>query len=436
MTTADLPLRGHAGSRLRRYLPVLQRFDSPVATYYLLLGATLLLLVIGLVMVLSASAVTSLKSSGSSFTVFRSQMVFALIGLPLMTVAARLPVRVWRRVGWVAIAVTLVAQLFVFTPLGVSVNGNRNWIGVGSMRLQPSEALKLALVVWGAAVLARKRPLLADWRHATVPLLFPVGGLALLLVLAGHDLGTSLVLLLVIGALLFAAGAPMRLFTVAGGAAAGLVGVLVLTSPSRMNRIGAWLGGVCTDKLGTCLQPIHGKYALADGGWWGVGLGASREKWSWLPEAHNDFIFAIIGEELGLPGTLVVLGLFLVLGYACFRLVARSDDLFVRIATAGAMAWLLGQMLINVGAVIGMLPVIGVPLPLVSSGGSALLTSMVTLGMLMSFARAEPGAAEALGARPGVLRRSLAVLPVRLATASARGRARPSRGGSSRGRRS
>jgi cell division protein FtsW len=134
---------------------------------------------------------------------------------------------------------------------------------------------------------------------------------------------------------------------------------------------------------------------------------------------------------------LVVLGLFLVLGYACFRLVARSDDLFVRIATAGAMAWLLGQMLINVGAVIGMLPVIGVPLPLVSSGGSALLTSMVTLGMLMSFARAEPGAAEALGARPGVLRRSLAVLPVRLARASAgRGRTRPSRGGSSRGRRS
>lgn len=412
VTTTDVPLRGHAGSRLRRYLPVLQRFDSPVATYYLLLGATLLLLVIGLVMVLSASAVTSLKSSGSSFTVFRSQMLFALIGLPLMAGAARLPVAAWRRIGWLALAVTIIAQLFVFSPLGVSVNGNRNWIGIGSMRLQPSEALKLALVLWGAAVLARKRPLLGDWRHATVPLLFPVGGLALLLVLGGHDLGTSLVLLVILGALLFAAGAPLRLFLVAGGATAALVAGLVASSPSRMNRVGAWLGGVCTDKLGTCLQPIHGKYALADGGWWGVGLGASREKWSWLPEAHNDFIFAIIGEELGLPGTLVVLGLFLALGYACFRLIARSDDMFVRFATAGAMAWLLGQMLINVGAVIGMLPVIGVPLPLVSSGGSALLTSMVTLGMLMSFARAEPGAADALTARPGVLRRSLAVLPV------------------------
>jgi cell division protein FtsW len=444
MTTADLPLRGHAGSRLRRYLPVLQRFDSPVATYYLLLGATLLLLVIGLVMVLSASAVTSLKSSGSSFTVFRSQMVFALVGVPLMVVATRLPLRVWKSIGWMAIVATMAAQLFVFSPLGVSVNGNRNWIGIGSMRLQPSEALKLALVLWGASVLARKRPLLGDWRHAAVPLLVPVGGLALLLVLGGHDLGTSLVLLLILGALLFAAGAPMRLFVAAGTVTGALVAALVLTSPSRMNRVGAWLGGVCTDKLGTCLQPIHGKYALADGGWWGVGLGASREKWSWLPEAHNDFIFAIIGEELGLPGTLVVLGLFLVLGYACFRLIARSDDLFVRIATAGAMAWLLGQMLINVGAVIGMLPVIGVPLPLVSSGGSALLTSMVTLGMLMSFARAEPGAADALTARPGVLRRSLAVLPVRLAhrgrtagePGAARGgrrpSARPSRRGTSR----
>ena len=146
----------------------------------------------------------------------------------------------------------------------------------------------------------------------------------------------------------------------------------------------------------------------------GVGLGASREKWSWLPEAHNDFIFAIVGEELGLPGTLVVLGLFLVLGYACLRLVTRTDDLFVRIATAGAMAWLMGQMLVNVGAVIGMLPVIGVPLPLVSSGGSALVTTMVTLGMLMSFARGEPGAREALTARVGVVRRSMAVLPSRL----------------------
>ncbi len=407
-------------SGLAQHLPELERFESPVTTYYLLLGATLLLLVIGLVMVLSASSVTSLKDSGSVFTVFRSQLVFAALGLPLMLVAARLPVRAWQRLGWPAVIATMATQLLVFSPLGVSVNGNRNWIGLAGMRMQPSEALKLALVVWGATILARKRPLIQDWRHATVPLLFPVGLFALALVLGGHDLGTAMILLVILAALLFAAGAPARMFLTSGAVMAVLVAALVLTSPNRMQRIGAW-GGGCTDTLGACFQAIHGKYALADGGWWGVGLGASREKWSWLPEANNDFIFAIIGEELGLPGTLVVLGLFLVLAYACFRLVSRTDDLFVRIATAGAMAWLMSQMMVNVGAVIGMVPVIGVPLPLVSSGGSALVTSLLALGMLMSFARRERGAPEALTARVGVVRRSLAVLPGRLS------RSRPGR---------
>ena len=396
---------------VHRHLPALQRLESPVTTYYLLLGATLLLLAIGLVMVLSASSVTSLKESGSVYTEFRSQLLFAAIGLPLMLLAARLPVRFWQRLGWPAMLATLAGQLLVFTALGFSVNGNRNWVRLGPITVQPAEAVKLALVMWGAAMLVRKRPLLDRWQHAVVPLLFPVGALALGLVLAGRDLGTAMILLLVLCALLFGAGAPLRMFLSAGTVMAGLVALLVLQSTNRMERVTAWIGGTCTDRLGTCLQPIHGKYALADGGWWGVGLGGSREKWSWLPEAHNDFIFAIIGEELGLPGTLVVLGLFLLLAYACLRLVTRTDDLFVRVATAGAMAWLLGQMMINVGAVIGLLPVVGVPLPLLSSGGSALITSMVALGMLMSFARSEPGAKEALTARVGVVRRSLAVLP-------------------------
>ncbi|WP_426566628.1 putative lipid II flippase FtsW [Angustibacter sp. McL0619] len=409
-------------SRLRRHVPAAERLDSPVTTYYVLLGSTLLLLVIGLVMVLSASSVTSLSKSGSSFTIFLSQLRFAVIGLPLMLVASRVPVRLWKRIGWVVLVGALLAQLLVFTSLGVSVNGNRNWIGVGGQRLQPSEALKLALVLWGAAVLARKRLLLDRWVHVLVPVLAPVGVLTIGLVLAGHDLGTALVLLLILAALLFAAGAPLRMFGIAGASMAVLVGAMVMSSDNRKTRIASWLGGRCTDTLTVCYQSIHGKYALADGGWWGVGLGASREKWSWLPEAHNDFIFAIIGEELGLPGVLVVLALFLLIGWACLRLVTRSDDLFVRIASAATMAWLLGQTLINVGAVIGMLPVIGLPLPLVSSGGSALLTSMLVLGMLMSFARAEPGAAHALSARGGMLRRSLAVLPGRARGAGRAGR--------------
>jgi cell division protein FtsW len=198
---------------------------------------------------------------------------------------------------------------------------------------------------------------------------------------------------------------------VAGVGSLALAATMALTSVNRMGRIQSWLAG-CTDP-NKCFQTIHGQYALADGGWWGVGLGASREKWMWLPEAHNDFIFAIIGEELGLPGTLVVIALFGLLAFACFRLVLRSKDFFVRVATAGVMVWILAQAVINIGSVIGLLPVIGVPLPLVSSGGSALMATMFALGMLLSFARNEPGCREALAARPGVVRRSMAVMPTR-----------------------
>jgi cell division protein FtsW len=385
--------------------------DSPVTTYYALLGATILLLVIGLVMVLSASSVTSYQASGSSFTVFKSQLVFAVAGLGPMFLASRLPIRVWQRLAWPAVLAAIALQGMVFSPLGVSVNGNRNWLAFAGQRLQPSEAAKIALVLWAATVLSRKQSSLSRWSHVVVPVIFPVGIVVIGLVLAGHDLGTGLVLLLVLAAVLFSAGAPARIFITAAVAMTAVALALARSSPSRMARIHAWLSGSCSDQWSTCFQSIHGKYALADGGWWGVGLGASREKWSWLPEAHNDFIFAIIGEELGLVGALVVLALFAVLAWACYRLVARSDDPFVRIATGGIMVWILGQALINVGAVIGMLPVIGVPLPLVSSGGTALLTTMFGLGILLSFARHEPDCRAALAGRPSLLRRSLVVIP-------------------------
>src|SRR5690606_8933690 len=174
-----------------------------------------------------------------------------------------------------------------------------------------------------------------------------------------------------------------------------------------------WLGDTCTDpQVEGCFQKVHAEYALADGGWWGVGLGASREKWSLLPEPHNDFILAIIGEELGLPGTLAVLALFVVLAYACLRIVATSPDFFVRIGTAGVMVWFVGQATLNIGSVIGMLPIIGVPLPFVSYGGSALVAALIGLGILLAFARSLPGAREALAARPSVLRRTLSVVPL------------------------
>jgi cell division protein FtsW len=204
----------------------------------------------------------------------------------------------------------------------------------------------------------------------------------------------------------------MRVFAMAAGLAVPVVGLLVASSANRMGRINTWLSGqACTDVFGTCLQTVHSQWALATGGWWGVGLGASRQKWSWLPEAHNDFIFAIIGEELGLAGTLAVLALFALLGFGLFRLVLVSNDMFVKVATGGVLVWVLGQAVVNVGAVIGVLPVIGVPLPLVSSGGSALMTTLIALGMVLGFARRVPGAREALRSRPSVVRRSLAVLP-------------------------
>jgi cell division protein FtsW len=321
-------------------------------------------------------------------------------------------VTTWKRLSVPLLAVAIILQSLVFVPsLGVRVNGNRNWIHIAGQQVQPSEFAKVALVLFGATVLAKKRRNLGKLMHVAVPLVIPAGGLLLLLVLGGGDLGTGLVLLAILAGMLFVAGVPARMFFLTGLGAAALAASLALNSTNRMGRINSWLAG-CTDP-NKCFQTIHGQYALADGGWWGVGLGASREKWSWLPEAHNDFIFAIIGEELGLPGTLVILALFGLLAFACYRLVLRSSDFFVRVATGGVMVWVLAQAIINIGSVIGLLPVIGVPLPLVSSGGSALMATLFALGMLLSFARNEPGCREALAARPGVVRRSLAVMATR-----------------------
>ncbi len=399
---------------------LLARLESPTAAYYLVLGSTVALTVIGLVMVLSSSSVESLRVTGNSFSVFGKQALWAAIAVPVAWTAARVPVHRWKRLAWPGLLLAFVALGLVFSPLGTAVNGNRNWIAVAGMTAQPSEAAKFALVVWAAAVLARKGDLVARTAHAVIPVVFPVALAMLGLILLGHDLGTALVVVALLAALLWVAGAPLRIFVV-GAALGGLaLAALVQVGSSRMARINAWLGGACSGS-GTggasdnyfdgCWQSVHGTWALASGGWWGVGLGGSSEKWSWLPAAHNDFIFAIIGEELGLAGTLVVLLLFALLGIGLFLVVLRSEDRFVKIATGGVIAWVLGQAVVNIGAVLGMLPVIGVPLPLLSSGGSALVMTLLALGMVVGFARQVPGAAEALGARAGVVRRSLAVVP-------------------------
>ncbi len=384
--------------------------DSPLTTYYLLVGATSILVVLGLVMVLSASSITSITttSSHSPYTIFLAQARYAVLGLVGALVASRLTVRVWKLLAVPALVGAMALQAMVFTSLGVDVNGNRNWIQLAGQRLQPSEFGKIALILFAALVLTKKRRQIGDWKHAVVPLVFPAGLLLLALVLRGRDLGTCLVLAVILAGVLFAAGVPSRVFLTTGSLLAAAALSLALANSNRLGRIESWVRGCTNPDL--CWQTTQGRYALADGGWWGVGLGASTEKWQWLPEAHNDFIFAIIGEELGLPGTLAVLALFAVLAFACYRLVRATTDHFIRVATAGVMTWILFQAMVNIGAVIGLLPVVGVPLPLVSSGGSALLTTLVGLGMLISFARREPACARALAARPGVVRRSLAVV--------------------------
>ena len=381
--TPGLRTPGSEQDAATRHVSLLQR---PATPYYLLLGASTLLLVLGVVMVFSASSVVAFAFMGSSTAIVSKQAMWVVIGLPLMWCASRLPVRVWRMSAYVAL-VTSLALLVLVVVAGTEVNGNRNWLDFGGpFRIQPSELAKLSLVIWGADLLARKERLLGQWKHLLVPML-PVGGLILMLVLLGGDLGTAIIIAAVLGALLWVAGAPARLYALAAVPALLVVAWMVNTRSARMSRITVWLHPDQADPLGNGLQALHGKFALASGGWWGVGLGGSKEKWGALPEAHTDFIFAIIGEELGLVGTLAVLGLFGVIGYAGLRVALEATEPFVRYAAAGITAWVIVQALVNIGAVLGLLPITGVPLPLVSYGGSALVPTMLGLGMLLSFAR-------------------------------------------------
>lgn len=386
--------------------------DNPALSYYLVGGSALLLVAIGVLMVLSASTIESIKANdGNPYAEFLGQARFVLVGLPLMVAASRVPVAWYRRLAWPALLAACLLQLLVFTPLGRGQGGNTNWIWIPGLgqTVQPSEFLKLALALWLGLVLARKAHLLARWEHVLVPGVVVAGG-SLGLVLAGHDLGTALVIVALVAGAFFVAGLPLRWFAAAGVVGAGAIAFLVVSSENRMARVVAFLGVGEADPMGADFQSQHGTWALGTGGIAGVGLGASREKWSYLPEAHNDFIFAILGEELGLTGTLLVLALFTALAVGMFRVVRRHEDPFAKIATAAIACWILVQALINIGVVIGALPVIGVPLPLVSAGGSAMVSTLVAIGVVLAFARTEPGAGHALHVGHRTLERSLAVV--------------------------
>jgi cell division protein FtsW len=382
-------------TRAAARLPWLER---PLATYQLLLGSAGLLLVLGMLMVLSASSVSSMSEGGSSYSVFTKQLIWLAIGLPLALVASRLPVRALRLGAYPALVLALAGLVLVLVPgVGTHAYGSTRWIDIGPVQIQPSEPAKLALALWGAHLLVTKERLLGDWRHLMVPLL-PVAMLFALLVMLEPDLGTTIAMTLSIVALLFVVGTPMRWFAVVIGGLALATSVLAIIEPYRFDRLAsAW--DPFADAQGKGYQAVHGLLALSSGGWWGRGLGASREKWSYLPNAHTDYVFAVIGEELGLVGTLLVLVLFGVLAWSGLRIATKARDPFVRLASAAITTWLVGQAVINMGYVVGLLPVTGIPLPLISAGGTSLVLTLVAVGILASFARAEPAAAEALASR-------------------------------------
>ncbi|MGV9954822.1 putative lipid II flippase FtsW [Streptomyces cellulosae] len=377
-------------------------WDRPLTAYYVILGGSLLITVLGLVMVYSASQITALQMSLPGSYFFRKQLLAAVIGAVLLLVASRMPVKLHRALAYPILAGAVFLMALVQVPgIGVAVNGNQNWLSLGgSFQLQPSEFGKLALVLWGADLLARKQDkrLLAQWKHMLVPLV-PAAFMLLGLIMLGGDMGTAIILTAILFGLLWLAGAPTRLFAGVLGVAALLGAILIRTSENRMARLACL--GATEPRTGPvdCWQAVHGIYALASGGIFGSGLGASLEKWGELPEAHTDFIFAVTGEELGLAGTLSVLALFAALGYAGIRVAGRMEDSFVRYAAGGVTTWITAQAVINIGAVLGLLPIAGVPLPLFSYGGSALLPTMFAIGLLIAFAREDPAARMALAMR-------------------------------------
>ncbi len=394
----------------------------PLASYYLLLSSAGLLLLIGLTMVFSATSVRDYAEAGDAAASVTKQAIFAVIGIVAFWACQRLPATTFRSLGRPllggAVVLLLVLNLLValdalfgLESLG-PLRANLLWLYLGPIQVQPAELAKLALVLWGAHVIARKGAALGWWRELATPL-FPVVGL--LFVLVGYnDLGSMLCLLAIVVGLLWAAGVRLRVF--AALSAVGLAGIGLLVAVAslgagsgargqenyRLARLTSFLDtpdpAKCVEDA--CWQMVQARNAIEHGGWFGVGLGKSSVKFGWLPAAHNDFIFAVIAEELGVVGCTVILVLFAVLAYTGLRIARRVADPFRRLAATAVTAWLVGQAVINIGGVTKLLPLTGVPLPFISDGGSALVVTLAAVGMLASFARAEPDAARALHARP------------------------------------
>ena len=387
--------------------------DRPLASYYLVLGCTLLLLAVGLMMVLSTSTAYDLDVGAPPYSMFEKQVLGALAGLLLMWLASKAPPRVFRAFAY-PLLLAAVLGLVLVLAFGPEVEGAKRWLDIAGNEVQPSEFAKLALVLWGADLLARKEKLgqLTDWRHLLVPLL-PGVAFVCMLVMLGNDLGTTFLMSVIFLSLLWVIGAPGRLLLAVLAVMAFAALMLIAVHPDELQRITGFVSSQTASSCGSCYQLTEGKDALGSGGWFGVGLGASTAKWGFVPLDYADFIFAILGEELGLVGASCVILLYGGIAFAGLRIARRMPDTFSRLAAGTTTVWIVVQALVNMGAVLGLLPITGVPLPLISAGVSSLIVTMAALGMLMAFARSEPGAAHALAARgPSAPRRLLAWLGV------------------------
>jgi len=372
---------------LRKYSRI---FTRPELPYFLIIWSTVFLCALGLTMVLSASTVKSLQESGNTYSIFIRQFFFLILGAMATYWAYRVHGGIWQRIAKISLSISIVILLLPFIPnLGKNINGNRNWIEIFGFTLQPSEFAKFGLILWCALQLRNidvstkgKNPFIA-----ILPGLVIIEGL----ILMERDLGTALLILLIFAGILFTTGAPIKHFIIVAALGVIVGGAFIISSSYRVSRFGALFNPFDERYYKfSGWQPAHSIMGLASGGLWGSGLGGSKQKWANLAEAHTDFIFSVIGEELGLLGTLLVLALYAALIYAMLRVALKTKDSFSRYATAGVACWFIVQVGVNIGSVTSIIPVIGVTLPLISYGGSSLLANLLAIGYVLGVARRTP----------------------------------------------
>lgn len=364
-------------------------FTKPVNLYYMLLVSTLSLSLLGVIMVFSASSIHSLESKGSAYAIVLRQIIFLMLSIPMAWVLSRFSLARWKVIAQFSVMLSI-GMLAIVQIIGKSVNGNHNWISLGFIDIQPSEVAKFLMILWAGFILAKREGSSAVSVNV-ITQIAPAFTVCLFLVLYGQDLGTASVFAFILAGLLWVSGVRLGVFASVIGVGFAGIAALIISAPYRLLRFSVFLDPFAAGQYKNVgWQPAHSLLGIASGGLFGVGLGASRQKWGNLAEAHTDFIFSVIGEELGLFGTLATLALLCILLFAIFKIALRAKDPMVRYVSSGIGCWIAIQTILNVGSALSVLPVVGVTLPLVSYGGSALVATYMGIGFVIGAARRDP----------------------------------------------